>query len=265
MASAYAYKDILVMLSAGDGASARLEAAIALARDHGARLTGLDVSAPGVFSGPRAERAAGLYDDFQERLRLGGVSGTFRSVDRSSAGGESKALQTHHADLVIAPTPSEAAAGIVLSQVPEDVLLASGRPMLVFPELRPEGPLAQKIVVAWNATREATRALHDALPLLTRAQAVTLFAFHQRARMIGEEIALMLDHLVAHGVKAEKFTWPDTGEIDAVDALFSCLSEQGADMIVAGGYGHRRMFEHMFGGVTATLIDNLTVPVLLSH
>jgi nucleotide-binding universal stress UspA family protein len=264
MASTYAYKDILVMLSAGDGAGARLETAIALARDHGARLTGLDVSAPGVFDGPRAERAAGLYDDFQERLRLAGVSGTFRSVDRSS-GADGKALQTHYADLVIAPTPGEAAAGIVLPAVPEDVLMASGRPMLVIPELRPEGPLGRNIVLAWNATREATRAVHDALPMLTRAQAVTLFAFEHRAQMLTEEIARMLDHLGAHGVKAEKFTWPDTGEIDAVDALFSCLSEQGADMIVAGGYGHRRMFEHMFGGVTATLIDNLTVPVLLSH
>ncbi|MBN9511640.1 MAG: universal stress protein [Alphaproteobacteria bacterium] len=137
--------------------------------------------------------------------------------------------------------------------------------MLVIPELRPAGPLGRNIVVAWNATREATRAVHDALPLLTRAAAVTVFAFDRRAQMMAEEVGRLLDHLGVHGVTADKFTWPDTGEIDAVDALFSCLSEQGADMIVAGGYGHARMLEHMFGGVTATLIDNLTVPVLLSH
>jgi nucleotide-binding universal stress UspA family protein len=264
MAGAYAYKDILVMLSAGDGAHARLEAAIALARAHGARLTGLDVSAPAAFEGARAERAAGIYDDFQERLRLAGVQGTFRAADHPGRTG-GKALQIHYADLVIAPTPAEAAQGLVLPEVPEDVLLASGVPMLVIPELRPAGPLGHNIVIAWNATREATRAVHDALPLLTRAASVTVFAFDRRTQMMAEEVGHLLDHLGAHGVKADKFTWPDTGEIDAVDALFSCLSEQGADMIVAGGYGHARMLEHMFGGVTATLIDNLTVPVLLSH
>ncbi|MBN9511639.1 MAG: hypothetical protein J0I21_21325 [Alphaproteobacteria bacterium] len=116
MAGGNAYRDIVVMLSAGDGAHARLEAAIALAREHGARLTGLDVSARAAFESARAERAAGIYDDFEERLRLAGVHGTFRTADHPGRGGD-KALHIHYADLVIAPTPAEAAQGLVLPEV----------------------------------------------------------------------------------------------------------------------------------------------------
>lgn len=121
------------------------------------------------------------------------------------------------------------------------------------------------MVVAWNASREATRALHDALPLLARAKAVTLFACDARQAVLQEEMDLLVAHLAEHGVSARPFTWPASGDTAPIDALFSCLSEEGADLIVAVGYGRSRRLEHLFGGVSETLVNSLTVPVLMSH
>lgn len=258
------YRDILVFLSAAEGAPARLDAAISLAKQHDARLTGVDVSTAPVFDGDRRERATGLQDMFERQLQAAGLQGAFRVADGSDTAGW-KALYAHFADLVIAPTAGEAAARLVLPAVPEEVMLSAGVPLLLIPDLWKPEPLGQRILVAWNASREATRALHDALPLLTRAKAVTLFAYDDHQAVMQQEMDLLTGHLAAHGVSARPFTWPASGEVSPIDALFSCLSEEGSDMIVAGGYSRSRRLEHLFGGVSETLVNSLTVPVLMSH
>lgn len=258
------YKDILVFLSAGDGAPARLDGAIALAKEHGARLTGVDVSTEAVFDSDRSERATGLQDMFEQQLQTAGLRGLFRTADRSDSAGW-KALYAHYADLVIAPTVNEAEARLVLPAVPEEVLLSAGVPVLLIPDLWKPEKLGRRVVVAWNASREATRALHDALPLLARAEAVTLFAYDAHQAVMQEEMDLLVAHLAEHGVSARPFTWPASSDVAPIDALFSCLSEEDADLIVAGGYGRSRRLEHLFGGVSETLVNSLTVPVLMSH
>ncbi len=258
------FRDILVYLSAGDNAPARLAAAIALAKLHGARLIGVEVNHPAVYDTERAPAAAEVSEVFQRETRMAGVESILHAATSGDRAGW-KALYAHYADIVIAPSASEADARLVLRGVPEEVMLYAGVPVLVIPDLWRSQPLGKRVVVSWNASREATRAVHDALPILTRAENVTLFAFDSRHQVLEEETALLLNHLAAHGVAAEKFTWPATGEIDAVDALFSCLSEQGSDLIVAGGYGHSRLMERLLGGVTRTLMRTLTVPVVMSH
>jgi nucleotide-binding universal stress UspA family protein len=258
------YRDLLVFLSASDSASARLDAAIALATEHGARLTGVDVSTDAVFESDLRERATGLKDDFERRLKAAGLRGVFRTPNRSDSVAW-KALYAHYADLVIAPTVNEAAARLVLPAVPEEVLVSAGVPMLLIPDLWTPEPLGRKVMVAWNGSREATRALHDALPLLARAEAVTLFAYDSRQAVMQQEMDLLVAHLAEHGVAARPFTWPASGDVAPIDALFSCLSEDDADLIVAGGYGHSRWLEHLFGGVSEALASTLVVPVLMSH
>lgn len=263
-ANVRSFRDILVYLSAGENADARLEAAVALAQQHAARLIGVDVNHPSVYGTDRAPAASMLEETFVERAREANLNSVFRAASRADAVGW-RAFYAHYADLVIAPTASEADAKLVLRGVPEEVMLNAGVPMLVIPDLWRPQPIGQRVVVSWNASREATRAVHDALPILTRADAVTIFAFDPRQAVLQEETDLLSDHLAAHGIAARPFTWPDKGEIDAVDALFSCLSEEGADLIVAGGYGHSRLMERLLGGVTETLIHTLTVPVIMSH
>ncbi len=258
------FRDILVYLSAGETLEARINAAVTMAQEHAARLIGVDVSHPAVYDTDRAPTAVALEEIFATRVRAAGLTATFHAAGRSDSEAW-KALYAHYADIVIAPPASEADARIILPGVPEEVMLTAGVPVLVIPELWPGPPLGQRVVVSWNASREATRAVHDMLPVLTRATSVTLFAFDSRQRVLEDETRLMIDHLAAHGITARSFTWPDTGVIDPVDALFSCLSEEGADLIVAGGYGHSRFLERLVGGVTRTLIRTLTVPVVLSH
>lgn len=263
-ANVRSFRDILVYLSAGDNAPARLSAAITMAQLHGARLIGVEANHPAVYDTDRAPTAAELSETFMRETRLAGVESMFHVASRSDMAGW-KTLYAHYADICIAPSVSEADARIILRGVPEEVMLNAGVPVLVIPDLWKPQPLGQRVVVSWNASREATRAVADCLPILTRAENVTLFAFDARHEVLEEESQLMLGHLAAHGIKAEKFTWPATGDIDAVDALFSCLSEAGADLIVAGGYGHPRLMERLLGGVTQTLMRTLTVPVVMSH
>ncbi len=263
-ANVRSFRDILVYLSVGDNAPARLGAAIAMAQVHGARLIGVEVNHPSVYDTDRAPAAAELSETFLRETRMAGVESVFHVAKQSDRIGW-RTLYAHYADIAIAPSASEADARLVMRGVPEDVMLNAGVPVLVIPDLWRPQPLGRRVVVSWNASREATRAVHDSLPILTRAESVTLFAFDPRQEVLEEESALLLGHLAAHGIAAEKFTWPSTGDIDAVDALFSCLSESGADLIVAGGYGHPRLLERLLGGVTQTLMNTLTVPVVMSH
>ncbi len=205
-----------------------------------------------------------MQDLFERRVQAAGLRGIFRTATRSDQAAW-KDFYAHYADLVIAPTAGEAAARLVLPAVPEEVLLSAGVPVLLIPDLWKAEELGRRVVVAWNASREATRALHDALPLLAKAKNVTLFAYDPRQRVMREEMDLLIAHLSAHGITAEPFTWPATGDIVASDALSSCLSEVDADLIVAAAYGRSTRLEHLFGGMSAELVNTLTVPVLLSH
>jgi nucleotide-binding universal stress UspA family protein len=76
---------------------------------------------------------------------------------------------------------------------------------------------------------------------------------------------LLLDHLQRHGVVAQISDWTNTGDISALEALFASLDTQDADLIVAGAFGHSRLFESLFGGVSVDLMRQPTVPVLMSH
>ncbi len=263
-ATAPAYRDIVVYLSAGDNARARVTAAITLARQHGARLIGVEVNHPSVYASAHAAEATSVTEHFLTEVRAAHVQHAVHAASRDDAAGW-KALYAHYADLVIAPSASEADAGLVLRGVPEDVLMQGGVPVLVIPDLWARQPLGANIVISWNASREATRAVHDAMPLLTRANSVTVFAFDSRQNVLREECEMLRGHLAMHGVTASLHPWPGTNDMDPVSALFSCLSESGADLIVAGGYGHSRLMERMLGGVSHQLARTLTVPVLMSH
>jgi len=123
------------------------------------------------------------------------------------------------------------------------------------------------VLVAWNASREATRAVHDALPILERADLVHVMAInpdHGRAGhgdIPGADICL---HLSRHGVKAvcEHITADD---LDPGEMLLSRAADEDCDLIVMGGYGHSRMRQLVLGGTTRQLLAHMTVPVLFSH
>ena len=123
------------------------------------------------------------------------------------------------------------------------------------------------MIVAWNGSREATRAVHDALPLLRMAKSVSVFSIAAtpadlpESRWPGADIAA---HLARHGVKvATGHTVADP--ISIGDALLNRASDDGADLIVMGAYGRSQLREFVLGGATRDVLRTMTVPVLLSH
>ena len=257
------YKEIIVYLDPFTDTDSRLELAVALAKSHGARLAGVDACSDAAYEGEWRDRALGLEDMFEATIRRAGLRGSYRSADQWTKGaGHSYA---HYADLIIAPQPEFEVQDLIVAGIPEDVLVSAGVPVLLLPYGWKSRVAIENIVIAWKSSREATRAVHDAMPLLARAKKVTAFTFAPVNDILGKEPDLLVNHLREHGVAAEASSWPDTGEITASDALFACLETQEADLIVAGAYGHSRFMEGLFGGVSRDLVRQPSLPILMSH
>jgi nucleotide-binding universal stress UspA family protein len=280
-----ALKDILVHLDGAAPSAQRLALAAELARRHQAHLTGLfvvDLTPPvlgameggggavlaGLIEQMRAEAlatAAGVEARFAETLARERIAGEWRIAE--GAAPELVGLHARYADLVVLgqadPQADEAAGAAVVAAA----LFGSGRPVLVVPHSGVFPGIGRRVLVGWNASREATRAVHDALPLLMAADSVTIAAVNPR-RGLGahgdEPGADIARHLARHGarVQVEHSTAP---EIGAGDILLNRAADLSADLLVVGAYGHSRLREMFLGGVTRTLLGQMTLPVLLSH
>jgi nucleotide-binding universal stress UspA family protein len=255
------YKDIVVYLDASPYVEPRLEVATAFAQQHKARLTGVDVSTLAAYEGRWRERAVELQDRFETAAKARGIPFKYHVAGRESASG----LFVHSADLFVATQPHVDTAHLAFDGVPERVLLTGGVPGLILPCGWQRRELGKRVIVAWNASREATRALHDSLPILEKAEVVAIFAFERQYDSKRADMERLVAHLGNHGVRARVDPWPDTGEIDMINALFSSLDEDDIDLIVAGAYGHSRWLENLVGGASRDLIRQETMAVMLSH
>ena len=282
-------KDILLHLDATPRCAARLEVAVGLATRHGAHLTGLqviDLPPPDMFYGfpsafidlQRAEdivdrlratalaEAATVEAAFRERLRREGLAGEWRLAE--GLAGETVALHGRYADLIVLgqPDPLRPAAGREVD-LPATTLMACGRPLLMVPFAGDFPVVGQDVLVGWNATAEAARAVNDALPILERARRVTVLSINPRHGIGGDgdvpaaDIAL---HLARHGIRAEA-AHTVAPDIPEGDALLSYAADIGADLLVTGMYGHSRMRELVFGGVTRSLLTEMTIPTFMAH
>ena len=149
--------------------------------------------------------------------------------------------------------------------LPADVVMACGAPVLVLPAQPGPNFKAQRILVAWKSTAQAARAIHNALPLLKRAQSVLLTEIVSENQATRYEISAksMADFLLSHGVAVSALRIGAAG--DAGEQLMQAAQDNGCDLIVAGAYGHSRLREWALGGVTRSLLLASTLPCLLSH
>ena len=277
-----AFKDLLVVLDTSRSCAGRLDVATGLAARFGAHLTGLYTSPPPQVPAmieaqltpelvemqmrTLGEATARVEELFKRRGEVPGFTSEWRS--REGEPGEVATLHARYADVAIVgqvdPESDELGS---TGDLPARVVLGAGRPVLVVPYAGTFKTVGQRVLVAWNAGREATRAVNDALPLLQGASKVTVLAvnphggLHGHGEVPGADVAL---HLARHGIPAEASALrSDDVEIGAL--LLSQAADLDADLIVMGAYGHSRLRELVLGGATREILRSMTVPVLLSH
>lgn len=273
-------KDLLVHVDAGVAAPARVELGVSLARTHGAHLTGIHVlSLPPIPSYVLPQLPQSVLDmqlrtleEESERLKAmfiakcdaGGVNSEWRQVRGDTA--EAVELHSRYSDCVLIGQASKDDPGDDLSEeMPEDLALHVGRPVLIVPCYGSFSKIGDRVLVAWNGTREATRAINDAIPFINKAHKVTVLVINPEEmasrHMPGADISL---HLARHGIDTEAAT-ARADDIEVGDIILSRAADLGADLIVMGAYGHSRFREMVMGGATRHILRHMTVPVLMSH
>jgi len=276
------FKNLLVHIDDGKACALRLEAAFALARELDAHLTGLYVAPDPYLPGNvRAEVPTNflstLQSQLEERLHAAvelytqkaekaGISPDCRTAHCAGASiPEVVSLHARYADLTILGQPEPDGPEGVAGPVTESVVLSSGRPALVIPYIGAGKSLGKKVMIAWDAGREAARAVADAMPLLQRAESVSVLAINPRrgdhGPQPGADISL---HLARHGLKVEAQSL-EAEDLSVAEALLSRMADEDVDLLVMGAYGHSRLRELVLGGVTREIFHQMTVPVLMSH
>ena len=275
------YQDILVHIDDGEAMPGRLAVALELAERFGAHLTGVYVdpglALPTLIDVPISPNLVEELEN-EHRAQCDRAEQQFRNtVDRSEVSNEWRlargelagTLSRHarYADLVVLGQEGAEGQKMVIGGLPDSVVFTCGRPALVVPYIGAPRTPGKHAIVAWNGSREAARAVNDALPLLAGADKVDVMCVNpgrgeqDDADLPGADLCL---HLARHGVKAEAQALV-ASDLEVGDLLLSRAADHGADLIVMGAYGHSRVRELVMGGATHDILRHMTVPVLMSH
>jgi len=147
----------------------------------------------------------------------------------------------------------------------ETTLFESGRPMIMVPYIQKAPFKTDNVMICWDGSRTAARAVADAIPVIRNSGRVEIvIVTNERGKEDEIEGADIGQHLARHGLKVDVHRISG-GNIDVADALLSHAADSGADLMVMGGYGHSRLREFVLGGVTRSIFESMTVPVLMSH
>ena len=274
-------KDIVVNLSVGEAGSFAGDYAVSVASALDAHVTGIafvyDAIVPVASTGyippevietqQRDSEAAAktALDRFAAATSRAGISAEPVKVAASFAGaGEQFGLIARRFDLVVVGQ-AEPEKDTIEELIAESALFESGRPVIVVPYIQKAPLKLDRVMVCWDGSRAATRAIADAMPLLERAgQVEVVIAGNERGKRDEIPGADMGQHLARHGLKVDvkRITG---GDIDVADALLSHAADANIDFVVMGGYGHSRLREFVLGGVTRSILRAMTAPTLLSH
>lgn len=274
------FKNILVHVDDRQTAGERLEQCIALARKYGARVTGLYV---GTFlaqnllvdAPPSGMLIEALETEQRERTERA------RSLFEQKTAGADVACEFHveegspvhwlasyagYADIVVVGRTYGDDSLPGTGGVAGDLVLACGRPVLAVPGGGARSLSAERILIAWNGSREAARAVNDARPFLDHAVNVEVVTVEPGTDASGGGAggAELCRYLSRHGIKATPVVLP-SAKTGVAEALLAQAEQTSADLVVLGAYGHSRLRELVLGGVTRHLLKHATLPLLLSH
>lgn len=281
-------KDILVHVDNTPACEFRVKRATGIAERLGARLTGLYVRPQPMPAGYLGGDIGVFVDDgsfdtnnpqIQARIQMAATSaeGVFRGVlhrhhieeDWKVAAGSmvrEVCFWAQHMDLAIIGRSDTSAAGTDLSAVGE-ILLSIGRPVIILPDAHIHSHIGEHILFAWQPQQEAARAVSDSLAFLRSAKSVTVLAVELHSNdhdTILRSLEALERHLRHHGVAPRMRSIRAEGK-SVGERILGEAENEGADFIVCGAYGHSRLRELIFGGVTRSLLESSNIPLLMSH
>lgn len=277
-----AYKDILVHMDEGKAAQARLALAADLAEALEAHLTALYLAPNPYLPGNlRAELPDSFFTTLDRQIEEGLAAARERLEATLKKRGIGSEVRTAHyeptrfahaicrharyADLVVLGQADPEHAGQLEQELPEDVLLGSGRPALLEPHVGARKTPGERVLIAWDGSRESVRAVNDAMPLLERAKWAGVLVVNPSRGDHGDQPgADIARYLARHGIAVEA-EHTEARDITVADAILGRVADEGADLLVMGAYGHARLRETVLGGTTRQILREMTVPVLMSH
>lgn len=278
-----AIKDILVHLDSDDAGAVVVDAAVKMAKAHDARLIGLYAGVP--FDIPSyvvaqlppeviethqkhvQESARSTADAFEKACADNDISYDIRTGDWRDPVESIICTHARYADMVMIVQPENEILSGRAREVADHVVLRSGAPVVIVPRKPARTGAGARILIGWDGRRHAARAVKDAMPILAAAESVKILAVDPKPGVAGLGDlpgADLAQYLATHGVKAEA-DHKASGSLRVGDVLLNEAAEIGADLIVTGAYGHARLGELILGGVTDTLMEEMTIPVLMSH
>ncbi len=274
-------KDIVVNLSVAEGGGFAGDFAVSVASALDAHLTGIafvydpvvPVAATGyippevIETQQRDSQAAAkaAINRFTAAATRAGIAAEPTMLPASFAGaGDQFGLIARRFDLAIVGQ-TEPEKGAIEELIAESALFEFGRPVIMVPYIQKAPLKLDRVMLCWDGSRPAARAIGDAMPLLERAGLVeVVIVANERGKRDEIPGADMGQHLARHGLKVDvkRITM---GDIDVADALLSHAADSSADFIVMGAYGHSRLREFVLGGVTHSILRSMTAPVLMAH
>jgi len=275
-------KDLIVHLSCGGQPDASGPYAISIAETFGAHVSAVAFSYEPVIpptimgsipaslvESQRAENdkaASEARAKFDEAARRAGVSFDSRILTASLPGSADQfGAIARRFDLSVVGQAEPGRLAGAQELVAESALFSSGRPVVLVPYIQKTGLKLERVMLCWDASRTAARAIADALPLLARAKTIdVVMVASERPKSDDVPGADIGQHLARHDLKVEVKRIVAT-DSDVASTILSHAADTSADFIVMGGYGHSRLREFVLGGATRGLLSALTVPVLMSH
>ncbi|MCB1740566.1 MAG: universal stress protein [Gammaproteobacteria bacterium] len=273
-------RSIALHIDRSKAMSKRIDAAVSLARRFSARLDAVYIPPPldvaylgesvvaaqalaSEFEALRAD-AAKAHKYFEDAVHAAGVSCTYHELDGDAPARLAEAAR--YSDLLMVgqddPDDSRSTSRTTI----ESAMLMAGRPSLVIPYIGTADDFGSRVLIAWNASREAARAVHDAMPLIrtaTKVDVIGVGAADDR-ELVLSRLNRFEQYLKAHDITCSLHDEIDV-EGDIGELMLSRISDMGSNLLVMGAYGHSPMRELLLGGVSRTLLREMTVPVLMSH
>lgn len=255
-------KSLLVSIDASETGRERLDYALALAERHGAYLLGYYVSptVPASIEGSPEQVAEALHHEFDRQLDLRRLKGAWVLGEHPLAADVAEQIRYVDLALIGLGAPDD------IGSEPQgfqavDVVREAGRPILGLPISRLTPVPFRSVIIAWDGSAGAARAVHDALPLLTAKAEIRIVSLGADGMAKGERLVA---ELARHGLVARVDATPPI-EADVGSELLQRAALYEADLLVAGAYGHAKLGEDLFGGPSNALLHQMLVPVLVSH